>query len=131
MGILSCAFPSASDVNATSGSAAQVSVRFESVANTTNELTRPLQLVHGYPSQYQSQPQQRLRNQQRSKTAAGVSETAGGFSDDMTEINNALTPWEDPGEADYSPAQCSLNLLVLALPVLAAAILLQGPLGCF
>merc|ERR1711879_922349 len=65
MGILGCAFASASDVpvpqettnvslglnlsaNATSESPAQVSVKFESVANTTNESSKPLLLVHGW-----------------------------------------------------------------------------------
>merc|ERR1711972_1083648 len=61
--------------NATSESPAQVSVKFESVANTTNdsvkfesvanttnELPQPLLLVHGY--QRQQQQQQQLRGRQ-------------------------------------------------------------------
>merc|ERR1712151_308285 len=112
----------------TSGSPAQVSVRLESVANTTNELTKPLQLVHGYPSQYQPQPQQRLRNRQRSAGDTIKNGITAPFRDtkDLADRAGHQVTAAGEYEADYSPAQCSLNLLVLALPVLAAATLLQS-----
>merc|ERR1712048_843587 len=110
--ILGCAFASASDVpvpqettnvslglnlsaDATSESPAQASVKFESVANTTNVLPKPLLLVHG--SYYQRQ--QRLRGTNDYGSTGGNTGTYRSTNDYGSTGGNTGT-YDDDSAAD-------------------------------